>query len=87
MGKEIDNFIETRARACFISLEWAKGEMNLAEFPLATLADRVPPDSKTLVFEDRVWDRGQSSALPGGPEPLKITDKLSTCPDQRWTMK
>ena len=36
-----------------------KDEMNLAEFPLATLADRVPLGCKTLVFEDRIWDRGQ----------------------------
>ncbi|MEN6406808.1 MAG: replication initiator protein A [Thermoguttaceae bacterium] len=33
--------------------------MNLAEFPLAALADRVPKDCKTLVFEDQAWDKGQ----------------------------
>ncbi len=27
--------------------------MNLCEFPIATLADRVPPGIKTMVFEDR----------------------------------
>ena len=32
--------------------------MNLAEFPLTTLADRAPRGCKTLVFEDRIWDRG-----------------------------
>ena len=31
--------------------------MNLAEFPLAALADRVANGQKTLVFEDTVWDR------------------------------
>lgn len=36
-----------------------RDEMNLAEFPLATLADRAPRGSKTLVYEDRIWDRGQ----------------------------
>ena len=36
-----------------------RDEMNLAEFPLATLADRVPQGCKTLVFEDCTWDRGQ----------------------------
>jgi len=35
-----------------------RDEMNLAEFPLATLADRAPRGCKTLVFEDRIWDRG-----------------------------
>ena len=37
-----------------------RDEMNLAEFPLATLADRAPSGCKTLVFEDRIWDRGQA---------------------------
>ncbi|MCY2986510.1 MAG: replication initiator protein A [Planctomycetota bacterium] len=36
-----------------------RDELNLAEFPLATLADKVPPDCKTLVFGDRIWDRSQ----------------------------
>ena len=36
-----------------------KDEMNLAEFPLTTLADRVPRGCKTLVFEDRIFDQGQ----------------------------
>ena len=36
-----------------------KDEMNLAEFPLTTLADRVPRGCKTLVFEDCIFDKGQ----------------------------
>ncbi len=36
-----------------------KDEMNLAEFPLTTLADRVPQGCKTLVFEDCIFDKGQ----------------------------
>jgi hypothetical protein len=36
-----------------------RDEMNVAEFPLAMLADRVPHGCKTLVFEDRTWDRGR----------------------------
>ena len=39
-----------------------RDEMNLAEFPLATLADRVPQGCKTLVFEDRIWDREPEAA-------------------------
>jgi hypothetical protein len=35
-----------------------KDEMNLVEFPLTTLADRAPRGCKTLVFEDRILDRG-----------------------------
>jgi hypothetical protein len=37
-----------------------RDEMNLAEFPLTTLADRAPHGCKTLVFEDRIWDRGHA---------------------------
>lgn len=36
-----------------------RDELNLAEFPLALLADRVPKGAKTLVFEDRIWDKGR----------------------------
>lgn len=34
-----------------------RDELNLAEFPLAALADRVAKEQKTLVYEDTVWDR------------------------------
>jgi len=37
-----------------------RDEMNLAEFPLATLADRAPRGCKTLVFEDCISDRSQN---------------------------
>lgn len=33
-----------------------RDEMNLAEFPIASLADRMPKDVKTLVFEDEMED-------------------------------
>lgn len=33
--------------------------MNLAEFPLASLDDRVPKDQKTLVFEDQITSKGE----------------------------
>ena len=35
----------------------AKDEMNLAEFPLCSLAHRLRPETKTLRFEDRIWDK------------------------------
>lgn len=40
-----------------------KDEMNLAEFPLAAIADRVPDDQKTLVFEDQIFDSGRSEMI------------------------
>ncbi|MGE0538142.1 MAG: replication initiator protein A, partial [Pirellulales bacterium] len=33
--------------------------MNLAEFPLASLDDRLPKDQKTLVFEDQIQVKGE----------------------------
>ncbi|RIK77026.1 MAG: replication initiator protein A [Planctomycetota bacterium] len=50
---------DPRGDAEWLETESAEGrdELNLAEFPLAALADRVPNDQKTLVFEDTVWDR------------------------------
>src|SRR3954451_17132102 len=34
-----------------------RDEMNLAEFPITLLSDRVPEGAKTLVFEDKVFDQ------------------------------
>jgi len=36
-----------------------RDEMNLAEFPLATLTARVPKGVRTLNFTDRIWDPGK----------------------------
>ena len=40
-----------------------RDEMNLAEFPLAALSDRLPEDQKTLTFEDTVFDRGRGEPV------------------------
>ncbi len=40
-----------------------RDELNLAEFPLAAIADRVPDNQKTLVFEDRIFDSGKSEMI------------------------
>lgn len=34
-----------------------RDELNLAEFPITLLSDRVPKGCKTLVFEDKVFDQ------------------------------
>lgn len=36
-----------------------RDELNLAEFPLASLSHWVPAGQKSLVFEDTIWDKGQ----------------------------
>lgn len=46
-----------------IQLEDGRDEMNLAEFPLAALADRVPDNQKTLAFEDQIWDSGKAKMI------------------------
>jgi len=40
-----------------------KDELNLAEFPLSALADRLQPDQQTLVFEDRVLDANRGEMI------------------------
>ncbi len=40
-----------------------RDELNLAEFPLAAIADRVPDNQKTLVFEDHIFDSGKSEMI------------------------
>src|SRR4051812_18526096 len=39
-----------------------RDELNLAEFPITLLADRIPAGCKTLEFEDKVFDQ-QANAL------------------------
>jgi hypothetical protein len=40
-----------------------KDELNLAEFPIAALADRVPDGQRTLVFEDRFEQRDSTPII------------------------
>ena len=40
-----------------------RDELNFAEFPLASLSDRLPPGKKTLVFEDTITDRGRGQPV------------------------
>ncbi len=58
MGERLSTPETARPTAHLKSM--GRDEMNLAEFPLTTLADRAPRGCKTLVFENRIPDRGQS---------------------------
>lgn len=40
-----------------LKLVGGRDELNLAEFPISVLSDRVPDGMKTLVFEDEVFDQ------------------------------
>jgi hypothetical protein len=41
------------------AMDSGRDEMNLVEFPLAGLSDRVPTGRNSLVFEDTIWDRSR----------------------------
>ena len=49
-----------------------RDEMNLCEFPIASLADRVPEGCKTMVFEDRhgrlTVSGSDAYGLPAAPD-------------------
>jgi hypothetical protein len=40
-----------------------KDELNFAEFPLASLADHVPAEQKTLTFVDTIFDQGSNKPV------------------------
>lgn len=44
-------------------LHEGKDEMNLAEFPLCAISDRLNPNQESLVFEDRVWDKSRGATI------------------------
>src|SRR5688572_15548091 len=46
-----------------LDLDDGRDELNLAEFPLAAIADRVPDNQKTLVFEDQIFDSGKAEMI------------------------
>lgn len=48
-----------RARRRIERTDVGRDDMNLAEFPLASLDDRLPTDQKTLVFEDQIQVKGE----------------------------
>lgn len=40
-----------------------KDELNLAEFPIAALSNRVDQDTKTIVFEDTTYDKANGTVI------------------------
>ena len=40
-----------------------RDELNLAEFPLCAMSDRLPSDQKTMHFEDRIWDNNRGETI------------------------
>lgn len=52
-----------RATANLTDFETGVDELNLAEFPLASISDRSLDGKKTVVFEDTVFDRAEGKSL------------------------
>ena len=40
-----------------------KDELNFAEFPLGTIAERIDPSQKTLVYEDKIYDTSKGETI------------------------
>jgi hypothetical protein len=55
---------ETRQMRELFRPNAGRDELNLAEFPITLLADRVPKGCKTLVFEDKVFDQQNGELVP-----------------------
>ena len=62
-------------RATAPGAERCKDELNFAEFPLASLADRVPENQKTLEFHDTIFDQGAGT---------HITRKLTIAASEKY---
>ena len=54
--EESGGFEQNEENAATTDNGW-KDELNLAEFPIAALTDRVPDGQTTLVFEDKLERR------------------------------
>jgi hypothetical protein len=78
MKKEHTGITETFSggRPSLHGMMTGKDEMNLAEFPLAVLTDRPSPHLKTLVFEDRIRDKGRQDQ--------EITRRLTISASDRY---
>ena len=44
-------------------LHEGKDELNFAEFPLGTIAERIDPKQKTLVYEDKIYDTSKGEMI------------------------
>lgn len=40
-----------------------RDELNFAEFPLGSIAERIDPNTKTLVFEDQIFDKRRNQLI------------------------
>ena len=48
----------------FISISAGKDELNIAEFPIAALANRMNPEIKTITYQDEIQDAKTGQLMP-----------------------
>jgi hypothetical protein len=48
----------------FVAFTAGKDELNIAEFPIAALANRINPDVKTITYEDEIRDQSTGELVP-----------------------
>ena len=62
----MDSVVETNSKPSPKPLgQLGRDEMNLAEFPIALLTDRVPKDQKEAIYQDEIHDERTGK----GPRP------------------
>ncbi len=59
-----ENTEASRQRPDFGAFRAGRDELNLAEFPIAAVAGRFLDGTKTVVFQDEVWDYAEKRMLP-----------------------
>jgi hypothetical protein len=63
-GQNVEKQERTEPKVEFVQFRDGKDELNLAEFPLCAIGDRLEPHQKTLVFEDSIWDATRGERIP-----------------------
>jgi hypothetical protein len=64
LNKEMGMGSETTSKPCLKPLSLlGRDEMNLAEFPITLLTDRVPKDQKEAVYQDEIFDERTALTL------------------------
>ena len=61
MREETETF---KPRPALDTFRFGRDELNLAEFPIAAVADRFLDGTKTVIFRDEVWDNAAKRKLP-----------------------
>lgn len=53
----------TRPEQAFPTVKSYRDELNFAEFPIASVADRIPSSQKTLTFTDTIFDQSRNARI------------------------